>query len=365
METPILIDRRKFLAGAASLVAALPGIAQSATTDTDIIFASGCKFSDGTFGAVLLNEQYEIVHSVPTSIRGHDLAFRPGTDEIVIFARRPGNLAFVADTHARTAPRIFTASPDRHFYGHGEFSSDGRLLYVSENDFDNALGKIGIYDATADYEKIGEFDSYGTGPHEVLMMPDGHTLAICNGGIETHPDFGRTKMNIESMKPSLVFMDSRSGDLLERHEAPPSLSQLSIRHMAITGRDTIYFGGQFEGNETRIVPLIGKCVRGEQIEFLDLGREIFAEFKQYTGSVTATSDGDFIAVSSPRGKLIATISTSSDALVARHQLSDGCGLASMDNKIVVTSGEGAIGTLGDHQFLDIAFDNHLVARKQT
>ena len=83
------------------------------------------------------------------------------------------------------------------------FSPDGALLYATENDFDNAAGMVGIYDARAVSSAIGEFPTHGVGPHELLLLDDGATLAIANGGIETHPDFGRAKLNIATMKPSL------------------------------------------------------------------------------------------------------------------------------------------------------------------
>ena len=36
-----------------------------------------------------------------------------------------------------------------------------------------ARGVIGVYDATDGFRRIGEFDTYGIGPHEMLLTPDG------------------------------------------------------------------------------------------------------------------------------------------------------------------------------------------------
>ena len=49
---------------------------------------------------------------------------------------------------------------------------------------------------SADFARVGEFPTHGVGPHELLLLGDGRTLAVANGGIETHPDFGRAKLNI-------------------------------------------------------------------------------------------------------------------------------------------------------------------------
>ncbi|MGT2465595.1 DUF1513 domain-containing protein [Mesorhizobium atlanticum] len=42
------------------------------------------------------------------------------------------------------------------------------------------------------------------GPHELLLLGDGRTLAIANGGIETHPDIwqGRTQHRDDEALPT-------------------------------------------------------------------------------------------------------------------------------------------------------------------
>ena len=39
-------------------------------------------------------------------------------------------------------------------------------------------------------------------------MSDGRTIAVANGGIATHPDFDRVKLNLATMEPSLVRLDA-------------------------------------------------------------------------------------------------------------------------------------------------------------
>ena len=41
----------------------------------------------------------------------------------------------------------------------------------------------------------------------MLLMPDGETFVVANGGIETHPDYGRAELNLETMDPSVAFVD--------------------------------------------------------------------------------------------------------------------------------------------------------------
>ena len=47
------------------------------------------------------------------------------------------------------------------------------------------------------FRRIGEFDNHGIGTHDISVSDDGRMLVIANGGIETHPDFGRTKLNLD------------------------------------------------------------------------------------------------------------------------------------------------------------------------
>jgi hypothetical protein len=57
----------------------------------------------------------------------------------VAFARRPGRFAVAVPVGAGQ-PLWFATGPDRHFFGHGVFSADGRLLYSIENDYNAAKG---------------------------------------------------------------------------------------------------------------------------------------------------------------------------------------------------------------------------------
>ncbi|PAX95204.1 Tat pathway signal protein, partial [Bordetella pertussis] len=45
-----------------------------------------------------------------------------------------------------------------------------------------------------DYGKLELFDTAGIGPHEALLLPDGKTVCVANGGILTHPDYGKLEL---------------------------------------------------------------------------------------------------------------------------------------------------------------------------
>ena len=73
----------------------------------------------------------------------------PVTGECVAFARRPGNFAIAFGLSRKRRAIAFAAPVGRHFYGHGVFAKDGRVLYTTENDIETGAGVIGVWDATA------------------------------------------------------------------------------------------------------------------------------------------------------------------------------------------------------------------------
>ncbi|MBX3598351.1 MAG: DUF1513 domain-containing protein [Rhizobiaceae bacterium] len=358
-----LIDRRAFLkaAGVGFLASLTPrGIAMAA--EADAVFATAFQRRDGSYGAAILTERGKLVHSIALPERGHDVAYDPISRRSVVFARQPGTFAVVFDPGGKAEPLTINSVEGRHFYGHGAFSPDGKLLYATENDFDNAAGMVGVYDASDGFRRIGEFPTYGVGPHELVLLGDGHSLAICNGGIETHPDFGRAKLNLATMKPSFVFIDRETGELLEKHELPSALHKLSIRHMDIDHRGTIWFGCQHEGPASERPLLIGKAERGKAFGLVDMPAEILGGFRNYIGSVAANRDAGTIAVSSPQGNAYAVLDATSGAVLSATTLTEVCGLAPDDAGFLASTGTGEIVAPDSTSVTepDYVWDNHLL-----
>lgn len=358
-----MLDRRAFLkASGAAFAAGLDPLCRAALAESDALFVSACKKLDGGYAVALFTERGAIVHVEDCPGRAHDATVNAQTGQVAVFARRPGTFAIVFDPSSRTAPTAIVSAPGRHFYGHGVFSRDGRLLYTTENDFDAARGVVGIYEASDRFRRIGEFDTHGIGPHEVLLAPDGYTLLVANGGIETHPDFGRSKLNLDRMRPSLVFIDSRTGELVERHACEPRWHQLSLRHLSFDTLGALWFGCQYEGPASDAPPLIGKIERDAGLKLIELPEPHQQAMRNYVGSVAANRAGDRIAFSSPRGNVIVILDARGQ-LTETFQLTDGCGLAAVGGSFLATSGEGEVAVLGVEQSpmtADVRWDNHIV-----
>lgn len=323
-----------------------------------------------SYSAALFTKQGD-VRSVPLPGRGHDVAVRPlrasSKVEVVAFARRPGNFAVVFSTDKKQKPFHFFAKEDRHFYGHGVFSPDGKLLYTTENDYENGVGVLGVRDATNCYIQIGEFSSFGIGPHDMALLDDGETLVIANGGIETSPEFGRQILNLTEMEPSLVYINSRTGDVLEKQTLTRTLHQLSIRHLTVASKNRVVFGCQFRGMKTLHPPLMGFHDRGQHVKLVKAPEEINRLMNNYVGSVTVDTSGEVIAASCPRSNMITYWDAANQKFLGTRDLKDGCGLARTHNRneFLQTSGVGHVSLSTPTQtqferFDAVQWDNHAV-----
>ena len=343
MGTNPVINRRTFTAGVAALLAT-PGTAATAEKVHRSVIAGATRRPDGTFAAVIYDFDKGLLASAALPARGHDVTINPITKECVAFARRPGTFAVAFGIDATRPPVAFTAPAGRHFYGHGVFSRDGRLLYTTENDFQAGVGRIGVWDATAQYKRVGEFPSHGIGPHDLNVLRDGRTLVVANGGIVTHPDHGRRPLNLPTMQPSLTYIDRMTGDLVEQHVLPSAMHKLSIRHLDVATNDTIVFGCQHKGPRHVAVNLIGFHRRGEEIALLNGGPAVHRALRQYVSSIAIDCSGQMAAVTSSRGQQVVLLDVDRRAVVGLRRFADVSGVAAnaTDKQFIITSGSGQI-----------------------
>ena len=284
------------------------------------------------------------VFDLPLPGRGHSFAVRSDGRAAVHFARRPGRFALVLDLLRSTIARRVETPAGRHFYGHGVFSPDGRLLYATENDFDGERGVIGVYDTAQCYARVDEFPSHGIGPHEIALLSDGETLVVANGGIATHPDLPRVKLNLPTMAPSLCFVDRRSGALRRELTLDPALHRLSIRHLAMGPDDTVAVATQYEGPAQDVVPLVAVHRAEGGLKPLPAPLAVLRAMKNYCGSICFDPSGRTIAVSSPRGNLMTFWDVGAGRYLSSAKVSDGCGVApgTRSGEFLASSGLGSV-----------------------
>ena len=242
---------------------------------------------------------------------------------VVVMGRRPSEKFWVLDTATGQVQFAITASENRHFYGHACYSLDGSKLYVTQNDTISLTGKIGIYDALNDYQKITEFDSQGIGPHELIMHPDGETLIIANGGIKTE-QASREELNLDTMRPSLTYLNRHDGTLLE--QIIPEHNQMSVRHLAIHEDGTVMIGIQFQGEKHINVPLVLTHHRGDpDFKPLVMPNNQWQCFHQYIASVAVDSERNLLCVTTPIGGCAAIYDLNTRMLIDAVRLPDCAG----------------------------------------
>ena len=287
--------------------------------------------------------------------RGHAGAAHPHRAEAVVFARRPGSYALVLDCASGAALRQLAPPAGMQFNGHGAFTGDGGLLYTVEQRAEDSVGFLGIWDA--DYRRLGQIETGGIGPHEVLRLA-GDVFVVANGGIATAPD-DRTKLNVPQMAPNLAYIEHDA--LAETVALEPGLHFNSIRHLA-HGQGVTAFAMQWEGAPERTVPLLGLHRRGAAPVLASAPATEQARMQGYAASCAWS--GDTFAITSPRGNRLHRF-TADGRFLGATERTDVCGLAPCDGGFLTTDGRGGLlsiqaGVPHALGLRDRAWDNHIV-----
>lgn len=285
------------------------------------------------------------------------------------FARRPHNQMIVSD-FATKEQRIIDAIEGRHFYGHGCIDVARKTLFATENDYDNARGVISIRDSHS-FQQLGEYESYGVGPHDIHLMPDNKTLVVANGGIETHPDFGRRKLNIKTMQPSLTFIDIDSGKKIDEYRL--SNHKLSIRHLMVTADGGVAVGTQYQGKPIDGTPdyllaWIDKNTNG--LQTFDNNKQFTKDCRGYIADVAVDTHAQIMAATSPRGNNVSFWDIKQRQLLKTIEISGPSGLcfSTKNQEFLVSNDKGVVYKipLNSNQFIatqlqvfPVKWDNHM------
>ncbi|MGP9556117.1 DUF1513 domain-containing protein [Psychrobacter sp. AOP7-A1-24] len=343
------------------------------------------------FGVVGIDADRQIVWQTTMPERVHDIVVQPvdvlenkaqhsNVDQrrdVVVMGRRPSEKFWVLNTSNGQVMHAITADLNRHFYGHACYSLDGSLLYVTENDTVSLAGKIGIYDANDAYEKVAEFDSYGIGPHELIMHPDSETLVIANGGIKTE-QASREELNLDTMRPSLVYLNRHDGTLLE--QVTPEHNQMSVRHLAMHDDGTVMIGIQFQGEKHINVPLVLTHKRGDaSFTPLTMPNNQWQRFHQYIASVAVDSERNLLCVTTPIGGCAAIYDLHTRKLIDDVSLPDCAGASVLVNSsasmskvdkhaeptgFIVSDGQGQLTALRVYALSEVKLDTDDVGRHE-
>lgn len=342
--------RRDFLAltGAGLALLGMGACAQEEASFPEGWLWSAANTLDGSHQLQSARLGSNIAVSTTLPVRAHAAAMRPGGKHVIAVSRRPGTQCFVADVASGEILHTLESPTGRHYLGHGVFDVQGRFFFATENSYDESPlpdltprdSVIGIYDANQDYERIGELPTYGVGAHEVVLAADGKTLIIANGGIYTHPSRPREKLNLDSMQPSLAYVDIDDGSLLDKQSLGDS--QLSIRHLAYSASGTVVVGCQHAGTPTSAAPLLYTHNVGDTLRPLQGSEATWEQFDSYIASVAIHHQTGRVAATSPNGGLVGFWELTDGAFLGSQKITDCAGIAVADDCFVVTTGLGEI-----------------------
>lgn len=325
---------------------------------------SAATLPTGVFALVQMELGTWVQRIFPLPFQGHDV-LPLSNSEVLVFARRPGTQsAFVNIQTGET--HVFSTSQGRHFNGHGCLGREGQVLFTTENAYEEVKGVIAIRDPKTG-QHLGKYFSGGLDPHDIKLMPDGKTLVIANGGIETHPDFGRRKLNIATMQPSLVYLDSATGKVLDEYRLPQH--QLSIRHLTVTPTGDVGVALQYEGNLERTPPiaLVAWQKWGKALQPLLSTPAQLAPFKGYLGDIVFNPSTEELIATSLLGNAVGTWDLTTQAFKAVLPLAEPNGIVlTPDQQLLVSSATGLFTQCNNHQSTpcklpqSLSWDNHLV-----
>lgn len=355
-----MTTRRGFLA---SLLAAstLPSLSWADAGSPAYLAAA--KLADGSFALHGLTAMGDTVFTIPLPARGHAATAHPNRPEAVAFARRPGIYAIILDC-VTGAVLTRLAPPDgTQFNGHGSFSQDGQILYTSEVIASTSEGRVGLWDAANGYRRITSWPSGGIGPHDMKRLPGSDILVVANGGIQTDPQ-DRTKLNIDTMRPNLAYLDG-AGSITDLIELSPDYRQNSIRHLAIAADKTVAFALQWEGDPAEPAPLLGLHKLGQRPRLCEMPEAEMFVMQGYAGSIAFDPTGQEVAITSSHGGAV-QIYHRDGAFLTGILRADASGIAPTPNGFLLTDGFGTISSIIDHALVPMTqgnalWDNHLVA----
>ncbi|MDO9616267.1 MAG: DUF1513 domain-containing protein [Pseudomonas sp.] len=333
------MKRRTFLGltGTALAASALGGWTLM-HSDAQPLLLSARNDSAGKHFAVGYRLDGSQAFATQVSERCHDVIGHPFLPMALFVGRRPSTQSYLIDTRDGRLLQTLNTPKQRHFYGHAVFHKDGEWLYATENDTaDPGRGVLGVYRLHGEQLlRSSELSTHGIGPHQLLWLPDGETLAVANGGIRTEAD-SRVEMNLDAMDSSLVLL-RRDGSLVSQEQLPERMN--SVRHMAIASDGTLVTGQQYMGEISDVVPLLAIKRPGQPYQHFPVADAQRQLMNQYTASVAIHSELRLLALTAPRGNRVFIWDLDSAELRLDAPLADCAGVGAVADGFVVSSGVG-------------------------
>lgn len=170
------------------------------------IFAAGVRLGDSEKGALFFNEHGEVLKYVQTNFEPHSFYQNPNNPLQFFAFVKEGYHSACLDLLSDKDPKYFDSTKNCFFYGHAQFSSDGKIIYATERT-GTGKGKIVLRDSKT-LEVINTFLLPGFGPHDMVLCNEGRCIAVVvDNFVQSVGKFSASEV---------LLLDSSSGKILNK-----------------------------------------------------------------------------------------------------------------------------------------------------
>ena len=131
---------------------------------------------------------------------GHTTIQDPRQPQRIVSFEKWGTRSVLVDIKTKSILAHGQAEPGYMFFGHAAYIRNGEALVASEDSYKADDGKLAVMDPNT-LEIKQSMSSYGSGPHQCMLLDDGKTLLVANGGAPER-DIG----------PNITWIDADTGN---------------------------------------------------------------------------------------------------------------------------------------------------------
>lgn len=279
------------------------------------VLGGGGFVSEGTqhYVLALLNLDAELPKAevIPLSFLGHGISFHPTQRFRAAVFEKKGPGACLVDLEQRQVVRPIVSPPARRFYGHGAYSADGLLLYATESLVNQAFaGVLSVRDAET-LRELGTVPTHGCSPHDCLLIDEGKTLVVSNGG---GPLDGGDP-------PCVCYVELLTGKLLDKVVLDSPLHNTG--HIALSARgDLAIISAPREGLPSPNEQLGALSIRpvGEDVLTVKRPGSVVQRMRGETLSLTILEAAQLVIATNPFGNLVSMWNLRDGTFAAKLEL---------------------------------------------
>lgn len=244
---------------------------------------------------------------------GHGFTPRIDKPHIVLITEKHGQGCCEVDLLQGKILRRVKTVGGREFYGHSSFSPDGKLWYCTEAETGDGSyhGVLAVRDADSLELRDKTFPTHGVAPHDCILIDDGATLVITNGG---------GPLDRDDELPCVAYVDVKTGEA--RRVLKFSNRKINAGHIAMTSRgELVCVSAPREGIPNGDPDYLGA------ISFYDPAKDavttaqdpVRAKMKGETLSVAINEKTMIVGATNPAGNIVTFWDFRSGKLVKQYE----------------------------------------------